>query len=138
MRPAPTQHFEFRRFATIQELFNKLKVIESLEDKMQFKNNTITITFHNDFVLTIKPFGGLYREYVNGIFSSDAEDEDIWYSIDNLVRDTYEEVYIEYKGLFKRKIKVVARKYYERKKEKFLQKPMVKIYTVTELIYQSK
>jgi hypothetical protein len=128
------KHLEFVRFATLKELFYKLITIEFLKDKIRLSNKKIEIKFHNNFVLTIK-MEVYFKVYMNDIFYCNIEAQDIWEIMHSFINE--DEIFIESNSLFgRRKIVILNRKQFEKKKRKLMQKQKIKIYTIRELIYE--
>ena len=121
------------RFDSLKDLHDKLAEIELLKNKIQLCNDEIVINFHKDFVLEIK-LKDFFSVYINSILYYKIEEQDIWESIHEIIDEKV--VFIESNGLFKRKVVIIDWAKFERKKEKYMKKKQVKIYSTTELIYQ--
>ena len=76
-----------------------------------------------------------FSVYINSILYYKIEEQDIWESIHEIIDEKV--VFIESNGLFKRKVVIIDWAKFERKKEKYMKKKQVKIYSTTELIYQN-
>lgn len=122
------------RFDSLKDLHDKLAKIEFLKNKIQLCNDEIVINFHKDFVLEIK-LKDFFSVYINSILYYKIEEQDIWESIHEIIDEKV--VFIESNGLFKRKVVIIDWAKFERKKEKYMKKKQVKIYSTTELIYQN-
>ena len=122
------------RFDSLKDLHDKLAEIELLKNKIQLCNDEIVINFHKDFVLEIK-LKDFFSVYINSILYYKIEEQDIWESIHEIIDEKV--VFIESNGLFKRKVVIIDWAKFERKKEKYMKKKQVKIYSTTELIYQN-
>lgn len=122
------------RFDSLKDLHDKLAKIEFLKNKIQLCNDEIVINFHKDFVLEIK-LKDFFSVYINSILYYNIEEQDIWESIHEIIDEKV--VFIESNGLFKRKVVIIDWAKFERKKEKYMKKKQVKIYSTTELIYQN-
>ena len=122
------------RFDSLKDLHDKLAKIEFLKNKIQLCNDEIVINFHKDFVLEIK-LKDFFSVYINSILYYNIEEQDIWESIHEIIDEKV--VFIESNGLFKRKVVIIDWAKFERKKEKYMKKKQVKIYSRTELIYQN-
>ena len=116
------------RFDSLKDLHDKLAEIELLKNKIQLCNDEIVINFHKDFVLEIK-LKDFFSVYINSILYYNIEEQDIWESIHEIIDEKV--VFIESNGLFKRKVVIIDWAKFERKKEKYMKKKQVKIYSTT-------
>lgn len=121
---------------TLHDLYEQLCKIKFLQSKIVLFDDKIEIVFHENFVLSIK-LKIYYSVFINKVLCcKNIEEQDIWEVLHHYFDENI--YYIEYDGRCdKRKIIELTQKQFECKKEKFIGKSNVNIFTIKELIYQS-
>lgn len=117
---------------SIDELYVELSKIDEITSILTIKENAISIVSHPDFVLTIKK-KIYFNVYINDVFYDSIEDQDILESLLDILQNDY--IFIERKTFFgKKKVHLIPKGKFVNKREKFLKKKNIIIYSKKSLI----
>lgn len=113
-------------------LFENLKQIEVLKNKLIYLNNIIYIKFHKDCQIAIK-FNKYFKIYINNIFYYDIEGQDIFESIKDIVNDNW--IFVEKVNFINKKKILLIPKNKFTLRSVFLNNKFRKAFSINELLY---
>lgn len=116
-------------------LYEKLRQIDNIKPKLNFKNNIIYIDFHKDCRISII-YNKYFELYINNIFYYDIEGQDIIEITTDIINNEW--IFVEKMNFFnKKKIILIPKNKFSMQKEK-VNKNTYKVFSINELIYNNK
>lgn len=88
-------------------LFNELNKDNEIAKYIIFKNDIISLIFHEAFELKVIYKNGYFNTYINDKFDYDVEEQDIYEYIEEIVKDAY--VIVEYN----KKVGIFHKRYFD-------------------------